>query len=446
MSAHPNGAPVRAARFSALNAAIPGGWRSIVSLLVLSAITALNNIDRSLFSLLLPEVQKTIPLDDAVIGLLLGPAFMVVYSFAGLPIASLADRMNRRTIIAVGLTVWSLATAATAAATRPVHLLLLRGALGLGEATNIAPSTALIGDLFPVRQRALAFAVISVGTPLGMLLFFPFVGRISATQGWQAAFVAMGLIGLMLSGVAMLLVRDPRHSASASGSALAADKLGKAAVGSVWVECVRALRHRPFRRLVLAGAFFSCNYSAMTVWTPSFLARAHGLSVQEIGATLSIYRGAFGIAASLLGGTLVSLLAGRNQRWIAWVPAIFGALIVPAELMLLASSSRAVWLAGLGMDTFFLTAAIPATFTLLAHVAEPRARALWAACYFLVFNLIGQSLGPFSVGVLSEWLAPSLSTQSLRVALLIAPVSMGCACWMFLQLASAMRSEPAPSV
>jgi len=416
---------------------------TIASLVVLAAITALNNVDRGLFALLLPEVQKSIPLRDALIGVLLGPAFMVVYSVAGLPIAWLADRWNRRNLIAWGLAFWSLVTAGIGAATSAVQLLLLRSALGLGEATNIAPTTALVSDLFPVRQRALAFAVISVGTPLGTLLCFPLAGRIAATQGWRTAFVAMALIGLALACAALLIVREPR-TVPAGSPDWSRDGVQNA-VRSLASEAERAMRSRPFRTLVIAGGFFSCNYAAMAVWTPAFLSRLHGLSVQEVGATLGIYRGAFGIVASLVGGALVSLLIRRDERWIAWVPALFCGLIVPTELVLLFTSLRATWEWALGLETFFLTAAIPSTFALLAQVTDVGARALWSACYFLVFNLLGQSLGPFSVGALSAQLQPWLGTDSLRYALLIAPFCMMCAGIMFLRLGRHMNAA-APRV
>jgi MFS family permease len=414
-----------------------GSARALVSLVVLAAVTALNNVDRGLFALLVPAVQRSIPLGDALIGVLLGPAFMIIYSLAGVPIAWLADRWNRRNIIALGLAIWSLVTAATAAATSPLQLLILRGALGIGEATNIAPTTALVSDLFPVRQRALAFAVIAVGTPVGTLLCFPMVGRISAVQGWRTAFVVMGLIGLVVACGILLLVRETRGPASAPQASLA-----PGGVRGLAAEFRRAMSSRPFMHLVIAGGFFSFNYAAMAAWVPAFLARSHGLGVPEVGATLGVYRGAFGIVAALAGGALVSLLARIDMRWSAWMPAALCALIVPAELVLLFSPARAVWQAGLALETLFLTAAIPCAFALLAYLADARARSVWTALYLLVFNLIGQSLGPLSVGQLSERLQPLLATQSLRYALTLAPLSMACAAALFARLASSIESAP----
>jgi MFS family permease len=414
---------------------VPVGARALVSLVVLAAATALNNVDRGLFALLLPAVQRSIPLGDALVGVLLGPAFMIIYSIAGVPMAWLADRWNRRNIIALGLAAWSLVTAATAAATSPLQMLLLRGALGIGEATNIAPTTALVSDLFPARQRALAFAVITVGTPLGTLLCFPMVGRISAVQGWRTAFVVMGLIGLVVACGIWLLVRDTRAAAAAPQASEAAPR-----VRGLAAEFRRAMSSRPFRQLVIAGGFFSFNYAAMSAWVPAFLARSHGLGVQEVGATLGVYRGAFGIVAALAGGALVSLLARIDMRWSAWMPAALCTLIVPAELVLLFSPARALWQAGLALETLFLTAAIPCAFALLAQLADARARSVWSALYFLVFNLIGQSLGPLSVGQLSEHLQPLLATQSLRYALTIAPLSMACAAALFARIGSSIES------
>ena len=415
-------------------------WRAVASLVVLASVMALNNVDRGLFALLLPEIKKSIPLNDTLVGLLLGPAFMVVYSIAGLPLAWFADRWNRRNLIAAGLACWSVITAITGAATRPLHLLLLRGALGIGEATNVPSTTALVSDLFPARQRALAFAVIAIGTPLGTLLCFPLAGDISASDGWRTAFLAMGLIGIAVAVTALLVVWEPRSIPVA----VMAAQPRVAIVRGLSAEFARALRSRSFRVLVIAGVFLSCNYSAMTVWLPEFLSRTHGLSIQQIGATLGLYRGAFGIPASLLGGGIVALTARRDERWIAWVPAAFCMLIVPAELVLLLSKQPDWWHWALGLETFCLTAAIPCTFALLAHVVDPAARAVWSACYFLAFNLVGQSLGPYCVGQLSTWLQPSLAMHSLQFALLLGPLCIGGAGLMFARVATAMHVSRRP--
>ena len=122
------------------------------------------------------------------------------------------------------------------------------------------------------------------------------------------------------------------------------------------------------------------------------------------------------------------------------MPATFCSLMVPTELVLLLSLGRTTWQTALGLETFFLTAANPCMFALLAQVTDARARAVWSACYFLAFNLLGQSLGPLSVGQLSAWLQPWLTSESLRGALLIAPLCMACAGVMLLRLARQIKT------
>jgi predicted MFS family arabinose efflux permease len=401
-----------------------------ISLIVLSAVSALNNVDRGLFALLLPEIQKSIPLGDAMVGLLLGPAFMVVYSAAGLPIAWAADRWNRRNIIALGLAFWSLVTAITGAATRPLHLLFLRGALGLGEASNIAPTMALVADTTHRSIRPFAFAVITVGTPVGTLLFFPLVGQVSAAYSWRTAFMMMGIIGIAVALLVLLLVREPR-----AGVARAAN----GDMRQLLVECKRALSDRPFRLLIIGAGFFSFMFGATSAWVPAFLVRTHGLTVGEVGTTLGVFRGATGIIASLAGGALAAWLARRDARWVAWFTAALCGLMVPAELLLLLAPDRAWWETGLALESLFFTAAIPCTFALVVQFADSNARTQWSACYLLLFNIVGQSLGPYVVGMLSQWFTIVGGSQALRYALLVVPFSTLMAGLLFWRLAGFVR-------
>jgi MFS family permease len=418
----------------------PVSGRVWVCLIVLSAVSALNNVDRGLFALLLPSIQKSIPLSDTMVGVLLGPAFMIVYSIAGLPIAWLADRWNRRNIIAFGLLFWSLITALTGAAARPLHFLLLRAALGLGEATNVAPTMSLAGDLVNARIRPFAISVITVGTPLGILLFFPLVGTISSAYDWRTAFLVMGVIGVLIAGMTLLLVPEPRETLARDRTETERTAPGKPDFGQLIVECRRALANHAFRTLILAGCCFSFMYGAMASWAPSFLVRAHGLTVGEVGATLGMFRGGAGVLAALAGGGIAAWMGRHDQRWVCWIPAILCALIVPAELMLLFGQKRMVWQTGLALESLFLSAAIPSTFALMVQLADVRARTQWAACYLLIFNLVGQSLGPFLVGFLSQRFTALGEDHALRNALLIVPVSTAAASWLFWRLGDAVRA------
>jgi len=145
------------------------GAESCVALAVLAAAVGLNTVDRNMFGLLLPMIRADIPMSDTALGFLMGPAFVIVYSIAGVPIAWMADRIGRRAIIAAGLAAWSMVTAATGLAASVGQLAMARILLGIGEASNMAPSSALIGDMFRGRGRVIALAAFSAGGPLAIM-------------------------------------------------------------------------------------------------------------------------------------------------------------------------------------------------------------------------------------------------------------------------------------
>lgn len=409
--------------------------RAIFTLVVLALVVGVNNVDRNMFSLVLPAIKSEIHLSDTMLGFLSGPAFIVVYSVSCIPIAWLADRANRRNIIAAGLIFWSFVTLGMGAARNVVHLVGARMLLGVGEATNIAPGSAMIADLFPQRHRALAFAAYTAGGPLGIMVAFPFIGWISQARGWRSAFVVMGIVGLAAALLMLFCVREPRRtrSTAAESRSLTPRESLRLAFGS-----------RPFLVLVAGATCMSATYGAMLAWVPTFFVRVHHLQMQEIGAYLGLYRGFLGVLASLCGGLMVTLLTRLDGRWLVWVPAALCLSICPAELLLLFSSGELGWQLGLACDTFFMTAAMPCTFALLITVVDSRMRALGTALYLLVFHLVGQSVGPLVVGLLNEGLHPAFGESAVRYALLLAPLCAFMAGSILLMLTRHFPQRPDP--
>jgi MFS family permease len=404
-------------------APLPGHirWRALATLAVLSAIIGLNTVDRNMFALLLPKIRVDIPLGDAALGFLMGPAFIVVYSACGVPLAMLADRAGRRPVIAWGLAAWSAVTLLTGMAGTFVHLLVARIALGIGEASNMAPTSALIADTFTERGRVLALAVFAAGGPAAVLLFYPVIGAVTEAYGWRAAFPLMGLVGFVFVGALLLVVREaPLRGASMHHTQ-----------GEAWRQVVR----RPgFVVLVAAGTLFSVNYSAMVAWLPSFLVEERGLSSAQAAHVLGLYKGGLGCLATLAGGLVVAGLMRFDRRWLAWAPGLFCAGMVPAQALLLYAGDGGAWQVGLGMETVLLAATTPCTFALLAALVPDALRSTGSAVYLLVFNLVGQSVGPLVVGALAGAGGP----HRLAGALAIVPLSAGLAAGLFMVLAGVM--------
>lgn len=402
--------------------------RAVAILAMLVAINGLNMVDRNMFGLLLPAIKRDVMLTDAELGLLGGPAFAITYALSGVPIAMLADRLSRRNLIAAGLTFWSLATVATGRAGTAVQLFAARMFLGVGEASNMAPSSSIIADLFPGKRRTLAVAVYTSGGPLGITLGFPFIGWLAQQHGWRVAFVTMGLLGLVLALAFILIGRDPPREHETRGSAKPP--------AVPFLAGLRILAgSRAFVLMTLAGVCLGTTHAIMNIWAPTFLGRVHGLDLQQTGTVLGLYRGLLGIFSALVGGALVTWLTARHQSWAAQAPAVFCLAMVPVEFAFLWADHPVAWQAALLLDTILLNATTPCTFALLLMIVDSRIRAFGASIYLLVFSLIGQSVGSLCVGMLNDWLAADYGDLAVRFSMSLSPMAIGLCGLLLLLLA-----------
>jgi MFS family permease len=394
------------------------GWtpRSAYTVALLTLIYAFNATDRNLFGLLVPLIKEDMELSDTVIGLLSGLAFGLFYATAALPIASLADRWNRRNIIGIGLAFWSLMTALHGVVSNAIQLAITRFLLGAGEASSVAPSNSIVADLFEPAQRPLALSVLAMATSIGVLVAFPILGWVSEDYGWRVAFVAAGVPGIVLAGLFYLTVREPVRRAAP----------GESQVGEP-VPLVRAVRYLAGSRAFLfgaaAGTFVSMNMAITHTWVPTLLSRVHDLGQSDIGALMGFLRGPGGIVGGLAGGWLTTVLGRRDERWLYGVPAVAMLLIVPAQLLLLFGASGWIWQLGLALETMLLVSTIGPLFALLLATAQPRMRSVAIALFLFVSNLVGQGSGPLVAGMISDALAPSLGDEAIRYAMLTAVVA-----------------------
>jgi predicted MFS family arabinose efflux permease len=317
-------------------------------------------------------------------------------------------------------------TLATGMARSFAQLLAARMALGVGEASNMAPTSALIADLFPGPRRVLAMAVFSAGGPLAIMLCYPLIGWIAQGHGWRLAFPLMGVIGLVVAGLTLWVVREPpREAASEDASTnrpglLAAARLA-AASPAFWL-------------VTAGGTMFSVNYSAMLGWLPAFMGRLHGLDASETGLLLGTYKGLIGVIATLGAGVAVTWLMRLDRRWLAWAPAGFCAGIVPAQLLLLLGETPLAWHIGLAAETVLMAAVTPCLFALVLALFDAQIRATGIALYLLVFNLVGQSVGPVVVGMLNDGPLAHLGAEAVRYSLLAAPAAVGVAAGLLFAL------------
>jgi len=371
-----------------------GGYRYYV-LAVLILVYMLNFLDRQIIGILAAPLKAHFAMSDTQFGLLGGIAFASVYSTLAIPLAWLADRFSRVWIMTGALAVWSGFTALCGVAGSFTQLFLFRMGVGVGEAGGVAPAYSLIADYFPPHQRARALAAFAFGIPLGTAAGTLIGGLVAVAYGWQTAFIAVGLLGLIVAPVLLLTVRNPRRGATdvakivdpladatpaAPGSARAGMRaaqimlvLGVAAlvaaaishftggtstllfafggllaiaIGvSLFVARSTAsvlIPKRSFWLLALGAASSSvCGYG-VAGWLPLFMMRSFGLT---LGQTSWYYSGVAligGLLGIWGGGMIADKLAKRGKGAYPLVPAI--AFLISAPCFVLAMNSP--WLIG----------------------------------------------------------------------------------------------------
>src|SRR5579864_1326715 len=194
--------------------AAPSARRYYV-LALLTIIYALNFLDRTIFNVLIEPIKKEFALSDTTMGLLAGFGFVLFYSLLGIPIARVADRLNRRNIVATALAFWSAMTFLCGIASSVGTLALARIGVGMGESAGTPASQSMVADLFDKNERPRALGVYAIGTYLGVFLGYFIGGFVNQHYGWRMAFFAAGLPGIVLATILWLTVKEPRRGAMA---------------------------------------------------------------------------------------------------------------------------------------------------------------------------------------------------------------------------------------
>lgn len=405
------------------------GW----TLGVLTAIYLVNFIDRQILPILLPQVKAEFGLSDSALGLLVGPTFALFYATMGLPLALLADRMDRRRLIAASLTLFSAMTIVCGLVTQFWQLAVARVLTGVGEAGTGPASQTMITDMYPPQKRARAQAVYATGANLGVLVAFAAGGAIAQAWGWRTAFLVAGLPGLVLTVVLLATVRNPVRGAHDGQAAANAVPLASV-MGQLW-------RSRAFRWTALGACTTCFTAYSLNSFFPLFLSRNHGMSTREIGLAMALIIGVSGGLATYFAGHLADRLGRRDRRWYAWVPALAAMAPLPLAPVCFLAPDVGLALAAAVVPLSLTAAFIGPTITLIQQLVPVGSRATAVATLILIDNIIGLGLGPQFVGIASDLLTPSLGADALRYALLAATAGSAVSVFGFVMAARHLRAD-----
>jgi len=364
------------------------------ALWVLFGINMMNFFDRQILAAVTEPIRMEWQLSDSALGLL-NTAFVLLYAAVGVPLGRLSDRWLRTKILALGVTVWSLFTAASGMAWNYWSLFAVRLGVGVGEASCAPAANSLIGDLFPPHKRARAISLFMLGLPIGIFASNLSSGIIAKTYGWRITFFIACIPGLILAALA-LKIREPHR-----GGAEDHDVVGRQQEGSPYW---RVLRIPTIWWIILSGALHNFNAYAVNAFMPAFLGRYHGMDLRQANTIAAVVLGAVGVAGLLGGGWAADKL--RKSRPNGRMLLAAASLFVSTPLVYLALDRPKGDLVGfmllMGFGWMLIYVYYATVYAAIQDVVEPSLRATAMALYFFAMYVLGGSFGTSILGMLSD--------------------------------------------
>lgn len=382
------------------------------TLFFLTALSVLSAMDRQILAVVIEPIKAEFHFSDLQIGLISGLGFALSFSVLGVPLGRIADRRERRSLVAWTRGLGGLIAALGAGAVGFWTLTASRAGGALSDAGGGPASMSMIADLYPPAQRSRAMSVFGAGAAIGAMLAMVLGAWIAQRWGWRMAFVLGGVSATLLALLLRYMTREPVRPLPASPAQLPDSSLAQAVL-LVWQQ--------PIARWIMVGCAFAllAGYS-FGAWNMSYLVRSHGLSLQMAGS-ISGLAAIASVAGGLAAGSLADRrVASHGAQWQLGVPLIGMALALPIGMLYFALPAGAIIPAALMIAAFafFITWWAAPTYVALSLVVPSQRRATASAMVMLAGSIVGGGIGPIFTGALSAWLTPLLHENALRVAML----------------------------
>ncbi|EHJ59640.1 MFS transporter [Novosphingobium pentaromativorans] len=398
---------------------------------LLMAAYTLAFVDRQALALLVQPIKEDLGASDTAMSLLYGLSFTIFYVIVGVPVAWLADRSNRRNIIAVSIFVWSLATAACGLVRSYSGLFMARVAVGTGEGGLSPAAYSMLADCFPKERLAVAMGIYNMGVyfggagalilggliaaqvPPGSEIVVPILGTM---KGWHIIFLLLGLPGALLS-FAMLLVREPRRRGTGAGMPVTHARLGE-----IFAQLGR--HARAYFGIIIGFSLMILVGNGTGAWIPAFLERSYGMSISEIGASYGWMVFFCGTTGALSGGFCASWLQRRGFVNGNLLAAVIGfSVLIPLTVGFPLMPTAGLALAGIGGMNFFAGFNFGGGLAALQELTPNGMRAQVSVIYMLSINLIGSTLGPTAVAMVTDFVFADPSRLGESISLVCAVAS-----------------------
>lgn len=419
----------------AQHATATSSWSARLVLILLTLIAMVQFFDRALMVVILEPLKQEFSLTDAQLGFLSGFSYAAAFALAGIPFGWMADRGNRRNLLAALLAIWSGLVALAGSASSFTGLVLTRVGIGAADAGGQPCSVSIISDLYPTQKRASAVAIFFVGVPLGMASGFIVGAMVAGQLGWRTAFYVAAIPGALLTLLLLLLVKEPQRGASdgLSESKEAAPPLSET------IGFMRSQKSLVY--LMAASVLVTASSSAMMSWIGSLLVRVHGLSLENVGMLTGLCMGGFGAIGTIVFGWVADRQGAKDMRnqprmmaIAAAVIAISGTAVSLLPTVLGAAVSLALFasmVAGLNGPTYALTQSL----------VKVRMRGTSMSTLVVLLNLIGVGVGPALAGILSDQFAAAYGAESVRWAMVCVLLMNIPAVFLFVRCAASIQDD-----
>ena len=402
--------------------------RQYYVVLLLTVAGTLSFIDRQILAVMIGPIKRDLGgLSDTEISLIIGIAFALIYSLASLPLARIADRYNRRNLIAAGIFGWSLMTALAGFANSFWQLFAARMGVGIGEATLGPATTSILADYWERERLPLAYGIVSVapflGTGIASIVGGPLIDYLEARPqmslplfgemySWQTVLVLVGLPGVLLA-LAMFSMREPRRLTAAD----------EPEEGYSWEALWQFVVSRwdYLWRHFVAYLCLSIQGFAFLTWLVEFFVRRHDWTRTEIGITYGVIAIVFGLLGSIGAGYLAGRMIGQGQgeapmRLTFWGTLGLGPLAVAMPLL------DNAWLAiALVVPiTMFMSMPPGLSNAALQAIAPNRMRGQLIAVYLICVSFISYAIAPLIIGLMNDFVFKDENAIHLSLATLAA--------------------------
>lgn len=391
------------------------------ALAILTFINLFNYLDRWVLSAVLESIKHSMHFSDTQLGVL-ATGFILVYMVASPVFGAFGDRRRRPPLIALGVAIWSVATALAGFARGFASLFTARSLVGVGEAAYGTIAPALLADHFPLEKRGRVFAIFFAAIPVGSAAGYVVGGLVGQHFGWRAAFWVAGTPGLLLSLLVLGVREVPRGQHDAPAVQHAAPRSTAGAYRDLF-------RNVQYLLAVLGYAAYTFALGGLAIWTPAFLERVRGLSPHD--ATVSF--GAIVLVTGFIGTFVGGWIGDWALRWTKesylWVCGISSLAAAPVALVAFTSAQKPVYFTAIVVAEILVFASTGPVNSAIVNAVSPGERATAVALSIFVMHLLGDVPSPPLIGFVSDMTSLQRAFLMIPVAILLSGIIWSYAAW-----------------